>query len=244
MSKSKKVSYDMTPYNNYIKYLNDYDTSNVDTTLSNLTNWASTSSAANLPNMGNYTFSADASDEARQRAEQATYNSYVDKLTPQFEKRRADLETRLANQGLAVGSEAYERAMNDLEQEQNDALNQAAYNSVNQGQQSFSQSLADAINAGSFGNTAQQSYINQLLSALQGSASGYEKQQDLFSVGAGKSNLQYQQDKANAKGGLNGALSGALKGFATGAMTGNPYAALGGAALGAYSGYNSNPYAK
>lgn len=244
MSKGKKVSYDMTPYNNYLNYLNNYDTSNVDNTLSNLTNWASTSSASNLPNMGNYTFSADASDEARQRAEQATYNSYIDKLTPQFNQRRADLETRLANQGLAVGSEAYQRAMNDLEQEQNDALSQAAYNSVNQGQQSFSQSLADAINAGNFGNTAQQSYINQLLSALQGSASGYENQQNIFSIGTGKADLKYQQDKANAKGGLSGALSGALKGGISGAMTGNPYAALGSAALGAYSGYNSNPYAR
>ena len=77
MSKSKKVKYDMTPYNNYLDYLNNYDTSNVDNTLSNLTNWASNSSAQNLSNMGDYTFNVDASDEARQRAEDAVYNSYV-----------------------------------------------------------------------------------------------------------------------------------------------------------------------
>lgn len=243
MSKGSKPKQDTSAYKNYLDYLKNYDTSNVDNTLSNLTNWASTSSTSNLPNMGDYTFSADGSDEARQRAEQATYNAYVDKLTPQFEKRRADLETRLANQGLAVGSEAYERAMRDLEEEQNNALNQAAYNSVNQGQQSFSQSLADAINAGNFGNTAQQSYINQLLSALTGSASGYENQQNIFSVGAAKSNVDYQNALAKSKGGIGGALSGALKGGISGAMTGNPYMALGSAALGAYSGYNSNPYA-
>lgn len=184
------VKMDTSPTSNLVNFLNNYNTKDVDNTLSNLTNWASTSSAANLPNMGNYTFSADASDEARQRAEQATYNAYVDKLTPQYEKRRADLETRLANQGLAVGSEAYQRAMNDLEQEQNNALNQAAYNSVNQGQQSFSQSLADAINAGNFGNTAQQGYINQLLSALSGSSSGYDVAMDKY---AAQNNLAAQQ---------------------------------------------------
>ena len=242
MSKSKKVKYDMTPYNDYLNYLKNYDTSNVDNTLSNLTNWASNSSAQNLSNMGDYTFNVDASDEARKRAEDSVYNSYVEKLTPQFETQTSNLSTSLQNKGIPVGSEAYIRAMNNLQDNQNEALNQAAYNSVLAGQNAYSQSLGDELSAAGFGNAAQQSYINQLLIALQGSASGYENQQNIFSVGTAKSGLQYQQDKANAKGGLTGALTGAIQGAAAGSAFG-PWGALGGGLMGAYGGYNSNPYA-
>ena len=251
MGKSKKVKYDMAPYTNYINYLQNYDTSNVDNTLSNLTNYANKSSTQNLQNMGNYTYSVDGSDDARKRTEEATYNAYVEKLTPEFEKRRADLATALQNKGLGVGTEAYERAMSDLEKQQNDALKQAAYASVLNGQNAFTQSLGNEVTAGSFGNSAQQAYINQLLSALNGSASGYENQQNLFGVGTGLSNLKYQQDKANAKGGWEkafiegskGAMQGAQMGYAS---SGSPWGAvIGGAAggsMGAYSGYQSNPY--
>jgi len=242
MGKSKKVKYDMTPYKNYESYLQNYDTSNVDSTLGNLTNYASNASNQ-LSNMGNYTFNVDGSDEARQRTQEALYNSAVDKLTPQFERQATNYATMLQNQGIPVGSEAYNRAMGDLEEKQNDALTQAAYSSILAGNNAFSQSLSDQINAGGFGNSAQQAYINQLLSALQGSASGYENQQNLFSVGTGKSNLKYQQDKANAKGGLGGALTGAITGAAQGfTTTGSPWGALAGAGLGAYGGYNQNPY--
>ena len=49
MSKKKSApQQDTTAYKNYLNYLNKYDTSNVDNTLGNLTNWASTSSADNL----------------------------------------------------------------------------------------------------------------------------------------------------------------------------------------------------
>lgn len=242
MSKGKKAKYDFTPYIDYANYLKSYDTSNVDNTLSNLTNWASNSSANTLNNMGDYTFSVDGSDDARLRAEEATYNSYVDKLQPQFDRERENMATMLQNQGIPVGSEAYSRAMTDLEDKQNEALQQAAYTSVLNGQNAFSQSLADEMNAGSYGINAQQAYINQLLGALQGSASGYEKQQNLFGVRTGQANLQYQQDKANAKSGLTGALTGAVQGGLAGFATGGPWGAAAGAAAGAYGGYNSNPY--
>lgn len=244
MSKKKSVSYDMTPYNDYVNYLNKYDTSNVDNTLSNLTSWANNASARNLNNMGNYTFSVDGSDAARLRQENAIYSSMMEKMQPEFERQTQDYSTMLQNKGLPVGSEAYERAMGDLQEKQNDAARQAAYASVMGGQDAFSQSLADSMNAGAFGNQAQQAYINQLLSALQGSVSGYENQQNIFATRAGKSNLQYQQDKANAKSGLGGALTGAIQGglSAFAASGGNPYAAAAGAAYGGFSGYNSNPY--
>lgn len=232
MSKSKKVKYDMSPYKSYQSYLENYDTSNVDNTLSNLTKNAYNQSKQ-LSNMGDYTFSVDGSDEARQRAEEATYQSYVDKLTPEFERQTANYATMLQNQGIPVGSEAYNRAMGDLEEKQNDALRQAAYASVLNGQNAFTQSLGNEVTAGSFGNSSQQAYINQLLSQLTGSASGYENQQNLFGVRSGKSNLKYQQDKANANSssGIGSAL-GTIGGGLVGAYFGGPAGASVGANVG------------
>ena len=50
-----KVSYNSQPTNDFLNYLNQYNSSNVDQTLNNLTSWASRASD-NLQNMGGYTF--------------------------------------------------------------------------------------------------------------------------------------------------------------------------------------------
>ena len=188
-SKNKAAQYDGTPTQSLVNYLNNYDATNADTTLENLTKWASESSSNNLNNMGDYTFGVEASDEARQRAENSVYNAMVDKMTPQFDRQRENMATMLQNQGIPVGSEAYSRAMGDLEDKQNEALQQAAYQSVLGGQDAYSQSLADAISAGSFGNTAQQSYIQQLQNALNGSLSSYDVAMDKY---AAQNNLAAQ----------------------------------------------------
>lgn len=219
---TKKVKVDTSPTKNLVKFLDNYDTTGADTTLSNLTDYASTASNQ-LNNMGNYNFGVDASDEARQRAEQATYDSYVDKLTPQFERQTSDMATRLQNQGIPVGSDAYNRAMGDLEEKQNDALTQAAYQSVLNGQNAYSQSLGDEINAGSFGNQAQQNYINQLLSALQGSSSGYDVAMDKYAAQNNLAQQQYaaRQQAANNKLALTNSIIGAAgsgAGLAAGVM--------------------------
>lgn len=46
------------------------------------------------------------------------------RLDPMFAQRDEDLRTRLANQGIKVGSEAYDREMRNLGMQQNDAINQ------------------------------------------------------------------------------------------------------------------------
>ena len=173
---------DSSPTRELINYLNKVDTKNVDTTLSNLTSWAKQGSENLADLMGDYTFKVNASDEARKSAEDATYKAYMERMQPQFQQQTSDLQARLANQGLSVGSEAYQRAMSDLQQEQNEATNQAAYQSVLAGQQAYTQDLANQIAAGNFGNTAQQNYINQLLSALEGSQTGYDVAMDKYSA--------------------------------------------------------------
>ena len=167
--------------NEVLSYLKGYDTSNYDNTLNNLTSYALNASNQ-LSNMGKYNFSVDASDEARQRVEDATYQSYVDKLQPQFEAQMSELHTSLANKGIPVGSQAYLSAMGNLNASQNAALNQAAYDSVAAGQTAYSNSLNDQIQAATFANEAQSNYINQLLQSLEHSYSGYDIAMDKYNI--------------------------------------------------------------
>ena len=118
-------------------------------------------------NRDDWTYDVNASEKARQQAQNATYNSYMDRLNPQFERQTADYATMLQQKGIPVGSEAYDRAMSDLQDRQNAAVNQAAYQSVIAGQDAYSQSLADQIAAGNFNNNAVNSYYNTTLAANQ-----------------------------------------------------------------------------
>ena len=211
--KATKASYDGAPVNDYVKYLSNYDTSKVDNTLSNLQNYALNQSK-NINNMGDWTFNAGASDEARQQAQDATYNAYMDYLNPQFERQTADYSTMLQNKGLPVGSEAYERAMSDLQDRQNAAVNQAAYQSVLAGQQAYTQDLQNNIAAGNFGNSAQAAYLAQILGALGDAPTEYDIQGDVYAARANKAANEYnarQQTVANRLSLVNGLLSAGAK---------------------------------
>lgn len=170
--------------NNYINYLKNYNTSNVDNTLYNMTS-AAQNLSSDLTGLQNYQFDVNNSDATRQRMENATYQSYVDKLTPQYEQQTSALATQLANQGIPVGSEAYQRAMQGLQSAQNSALNDAVYQSVKAGQDAYSQSLNDNINAAQFNNTARQNYVNLIQSLLDGSISGYDNTANLYGIQSG-----------------------------------------------------------
>ena len=219
---TKSVSYDSTPANNYLSYLQNYDTSKTDNTLSNLQNYAYNQSQ-NLDNMGNWNFSVNASDEARRQAQDATYNAYMDYLNPQFERQTNNYATMLQNKGLPVGSEAYERAMSDLQDRQNAAANQAAYQSVLAGQNAYTQDLQNNIAAGNFGNSAQSAYLAQILAALGESPSQYDLQGDIYAVGSNKAQNEYtakQQTAANRLSLINSLLSGGAKAAGAAAMGG------------------------
>ena len=170
--------------NNYTNYLQNYNTDNYDNTLQYMTQNALNMSR-NLSSMPAYNFSVDGSDEARQRAEEATFASIADKVIPQYQQLQADMATTLANQGIPVGSEAYQRAMGSLISSQNNALTDAAYSSVLAGQNAYSNSLNDSINAATFENQAQQNYISQILSLLDNAVSGYQKNLDLYQTQQG-----------------------------------------------------------
>lgn len=77
------------------------------------------------------------------------------------------MNTKLQNQGLSVGSTAYQNAVSSLQDSQYDALNNAAYESIIQGQNAFTNSLNNAVTAGNFTNNARQQSLSEILQILQ-----------------------------------------------------------------------------
>jgi hypothetical protein len=190
-----------------MNYLQQYDTTNYDTTLNNMTSTALNMSN-NLGALPQYQFSVNASDDARKRAENATYSAYLDKLQPQFNQQKNDLQTDLINQGLSAGNEAYQRAMTDLQTKQNEALQQAAYQSVLAGQTAYDNSLQNSINTAKFNNDTRQNYIDQIQSLLNGSTSGYNNQANIYAL---RSGVQNRIDQNNQQGWQN--VTGLLQGM-------------------------------
>ena len=89
--------------------------------------------------------------------------------------------------------------MNDLQTEQNDALNQAAYKSVEAGQNAFSKSLQDAISAGNFTNSARVLPINEIYALLQNSPTEYEKNMQMYQIQNSAENRINTNKAANAQ---------------------------------------------
>lgn len=84
-----------------------------------------------LPDVGEY-----AGD--RQRTEEALYG----RINPQLENDRAALEQRLANQGIAIGSQAYSSAMGDYGRQANDARYGAIMNAGQEQARLVAQAMA------------------------------------------------------------------------------------------------------
>ena len=192
VSDGMKVSYNSRPTEDYVRFLNGYDTSNVDNTLANLSSWANRASA-NLQNMGDYTFNVGGDVLEKQRVENETYQNYLSKILPMYESAADDLQTRLINQGIGTDSAAYRNAMSTLLAAQNAALNDAAFNAIEAGENAYTTDLNNQIAAGTFANAAQQSYIDQLLSALTNAHSAYDVATDKYSA---QNNLAQNQATA------------------------------------------------
>lgn len=68
-----------------------------------------------------------------QRLEDSTFQAAQQRLTPIFSRQRNQIEQRLADQGLPIGSDAYQEEVNRLEESQNEQLSRLALDSVAQG---------------------------------------------------------------------------------------------------------------
>ena len=88
-------------------------------------------------------------EQAREQAIGAIYDQAVSRLSPQWQQRESQTMTRLANQGLDPGTEAYENAMGSLSRERNDAYTSAMNSAIQGGtaaqQATFQQNLASQM---------------------------------------------------------------------------------------------------
>lgn len=96
---------------------------------------------------------------AQQQGQDAAYRSQTQYLDPQFAQRQEGLEAKLAAQGLAPGSQAYQNAMQQFGAERQQAYSNAANQAIMTGSQLGAQNLQNQIagisaQAGLLGNQA------------------------------------------------------------------------------------------
>lgn len=146
-------------------------------------------------------------------AGQTAQEAIMSRLNPQFQQSEDALRNRLANQGIPVGSEAWNNEMRAFGQSKNDAYTQAALQGMNIGQQARQQALQEqaylrneplntlnAVRTGSqvtnptFSNVPQQATTQgpDLLGAAQGQ----------YNAALGASNYEQAQSNATTQGAM------------------------------------------
>lgn len=79
--------------------------------------------------------SPQAAQNAQQQGQQAAYGSMMGYLKPQFQQQQTSLDSQLANQGLAPGSQAWDNAESNMSRNQDYEQQQALNNSILTGAQ-------------------------------------------------------------------------------------------------------------
>ncbi len=164
------------------------------------------------------------------------------RLQPQIQQNRAATAQQLANQGIPVGSEAWNNQMRQQGQNENDLYSQAALQGIGLDTQANQQGYNQALQSGQFGNQAigqslaqQLGLYNQPLNQITALMSGSQIQTPQFQNYQG-SNIQ-AAPIANATAQLGNYQQGLygqqMAGYNS---TLGGLASLGGAALGAPSG--------
>ena len=166
----------------------------------------------------------------------------MSRLEPSLARQRTSTETNLINQGLRPGTEAYDNAIRSLGEQETDARTQAVLQGINLDIGANQQGFGQQLEAGKFGNTAQQQMLAQ---AIQG------RQMPLNEITALMSGSQIQNPQFGAYSGSTVQAAPIFAGTqAQGAFDANKYNqqvsqanaataglySLGGAALGAPTG--------
>ena len=102
------------------------------------------------------------------------------RLQPQLDRQRAARQTELANQGLTAGGEAYNTAMQEQGQNENDLMSQAALQGLNLDMAARQQGLGEQQALGSFGN---QSQLSQFGANMQNQQAGNQAIAQNFAQG-------------------------------------------------------------
>lgn len=151
------------------------------------------------------TFNPGDFNQTVKAAADAQYSQAASRLDPQFTQQQNDLIARLQNSGIAVGSDAYNREMDNFGRTRTDAYNQAAYSAQAAGlaaqQQGYGQSLntraqqvGETTTAGEFGNRAAGQIFGMDMSNanLNNTAQGQQYQQNLGAAQFGNQSQQQQ----------------------------------------------------
>lgn len=91
----------------------------------------------------------------RNSVEDALYSRASARLDPQFTQAETDLDTKLANQGITLGSDAYTRAKSDFARDKSDAYAAARNDAITGGGAEQSRLFSLGLQQGEFANTAQ-----------------------------------------------------------------------------------------
>tara|TARA_R110000851_G_scaffold288960_1_gene443085 strand:- start:4712 stop:5473 length:762 start_codon:yes stop_codon:yes gene_type:complete len=102
--------------------------------------------------------------QQRQMAEDAAYERSTNRLDPQFDKKRNDLEIRLRNRGLAAGDQAYESEMESFGTGRNDAYEQARLGATGEGRQEAQQGYTQALGTNERANALRDQQIAEYIS--------------------------------------------------------------------------------
>lgn len=169
-------------------------------------------------------------------AGQTVQDAIMSRLNPQFDRMQQQQDAKLANQGIAQGTEAYRNAQTDLGNQRNDAYIQAALQGMNTGQQARQQALQEqmtlrneplnTLNALRSGSQVQNpNFVNP---ALQGATQGVDYMgagQNQFNAGMNAYNAR-QAGANNFMGGLMGLGGAALSGAGAAGGFGNLFRGL------------------
>ena len=107
----------------------------------------------------------------RQRVEDALYSRSKSRLDPQFELGQRDLETKLYNQGVQPGTEAWNRELDSLSRQKQDAYSGARTDAITGGGQEqsrmYGMDYQTANQNASLQNQARQQGLNELFAMRQ-----------------------------------------------------------------------------
>ena len=118
------------------------------------------------PNSGRY-FGAPNRDFAGQGAslEQATFQRGLNRISPQMEEQRSAMAQRLQNQGIPIGSEAYNQEQDRFNRSRGDALENLALSSVGAGRQEQGRLFGQDFASGQFNAGEAQRQFGERLGA-------------------------------------------------------------------------------
>ena len=86
-----------------------------------------------LPDLQQFLNQAGTGQGSRDEVEQATFDRMHRMVAPQFQQQREQMKQNLVNRGIPIGSQAYNDAMNRMEQEQNRAMENFALTATQAG---------------------------------------------------------------------------------------------------------------